>query len=507
LIKEVERSHKNKLHSVNQYLEINRIIYMGNVHLTGYEIAVIGMAGRFPGADNLKEYWNNLKEGIESVSYLDSEELKSIDSSLKDQPNFVNSNGGELTSSSFFDEEFFGYTPSESEIMDPQMRILHECAWEALEDAGYNSQKYKGDIGLFAGASSNFHWEAASYLSDRSKMVGFFSSALLTNKDYLGTRISYKLNLKGQSITIFTACSTSLVAIHMAARSLLTGENDMALAGGASISTRKKEGYLYQEGMIYSSDGHCRPFDENASGTVQGDGVGFVLLKPYDKAIEDKDNIYAVIKGSAVNNDGCDKVGYSAPGINGQINVIKTALHMSEVDTESITYIEAHGTGTKLGDPAEIKALTSAFNTQKRNYCAIGSVKSNIGHLDVAAGVAGFIKAVLAIKNRMIPPSINYSRPNPAINFEQSPFYVNSKLQEWNSSNFPIRAGVSSFGIGGTNAHVVLEESSVVYEKRNTKNNKLLIFSAASQSQLIQHIENTISHIKANQDLNIDDVA
>lgn len=480
---------------------------MNNKHLTGYEIAVIGMAGKFPGANNITEYWDNLKNGVESVSFLDSDELESVESSFKDNPNYVNSKGGKITGSGYFDEEFFGYTPTEAELMDPQVRFLHECAWKALEDAGYNSFDFKGDIGVYAGASSNFYWEAMSYLSDKTKSMGNLMSQLLSDKDYLSTRLAYKLNLKGQSVTLATACSTSLYAIHLAARSLLTGENDMALAGGVSISSRKSKGYLYQEGMINSKDGHCRPFDESATGTVSGEGVGFVLLKSYDRALEDGDNIYALIKGSAANNDGLNKIGFTAPSVQGQSKVIRAAHHMAEVDAESVSYVEAHGTGTALGDPTEINALTEAFNINKTNLCALGSVKSNIGHLDAAAGVASFIKVVLAIKNRQIPKSLNFNKPNPNIAFERTPFYVNTKLQDWQSENNPLRAGVSSFGIGGTNVHMVLEEDMNSVSKNDSDSDKLLLFSANSKEQLDELIEDNMEFFRINSKICLEDAA
>jgi acyl transferase domain-containing protein/acyl carrier protein len=427
---------------------------------TGFEIAVIGMAARFPGAGDIDAYWENLKNGVESITFLTDEELKKakISDDLLEHPNYVKTKGGVLESIEYFDAHFFDYTPGEAKAMDPQVRILHECAWTALEDAGYAPGTYDGSIGIFAGAAPHLEWEILYLLSGNSDQIGDFEAHHFVNRDSLCTAISYKLNLKGPAVLVQTACSTSLVAIHTACRSLLSGECDMALAGGVAVSSRNKTGYMYQEGMVLSPDGHCRAFDVEAKGTAGGQGAGIVVLKPLEDAIDDRDHIYAVIKGSAVNNDGLRRIGYAAPGIDGQAEVIRAALHMAELPPESITYIEAHGTGTLLGDPIEIEALIQAFDTNKKGYCAVGSVKTNIGHLNTASGVAGFIKAVLALKHRLIPPSLFFNTPNPKIDFKNSPFYVNTELKEWKNKTYPLRAGVSSFGIGGTNAHVVLEE-------------------------------------------------
>jgi len=427
---------------------------------TGLEIAVIGMAYRFPGARTIEDLWENLKNGVESISFFSDQELKEagIAPGLLENPNYVKAKAI-LEHIDYFDAAFFDYSPREAEIMDPQMRVFHECTVEALEDAGYDPESYKGTIGMYAGASANFSWEALSVLSGTSRAMGEYVASKLNDKDYLSTRIAYKLNLKGPSVTIHTACSTSLVTIHMACRALLTGECQMALAGGVTIMLPQKGGYIYEEGMILSPDGHCRAFDARAQGIALGSGAGIVALKPLKAAMADGDHIYAHVKGSAINNDGVRKVGFTAPSIEGQAEVIRAALHMGEVDPASIGYVETHGTGTALGDPVEIEALKLAFNTGKKGFCSIGSIKTNFGHLDSAAGVAGFIKAVLALKHRFILPNLHFKTPNPTIDFDNSPFYVSTELSHWKGNGSPLRAGVSSFGIGGTNAHVILEEA------------------------------------------------
>ena len=432
----------------------------------GLEIAVIGMAGRFPGAKNIDQFWDNLKNGVESITFYSKDELQSagVSTGLLNNPNYIMCGGGTLENIEYFDAAFFGYSPVEAELTDPQVRIFHECAWHALENAGYDPYSSDTLIGLYAGASFNLTWEAAAMMSGKSSILGNFTTQLLLDRDYLCTRVSYNLNLKGPSVVVKTACSTSLVAVHMACQSILNGECDMALAGGVTISHIKKEGYMYQEGMILSQDGHCRSFDEHSLGTVSGDGVGAVVLKRLEEAIDDRDNIFAVIKGSAINNDGERKVGFTAPSVDGQCEVICDALQMAGVEPETITYVETHGTGTPVGDPIEIEALKLAFNTPKKHYCRIGSVKTNVGHLDAAAGIAGFIKTILALKHQLIPPSLHFKSPNPRIDFENSPFIVNTGLFAWENNGQPLRAGVSSFGIGGTNAHIVLEEYSKQFE-------------------------------------------
>ncbi|UCH95066.1 MAG: polyketide synthase [Candidatus Aminicenantes bacterium] len=428
---------------------------------TGLEIAVIGMVGRFPAAPDLHRFWDNLKKGVEAIGFYSDEELveAGIDRYLLENPHYVKSGGGVLEDKEYFDASFFGYSNIEAELMDPQVRIFHECAWHALEDAGYDPFSFNGLIGLYAGASFNLYWETLSWLSAKKDILGDFAAWMLIDRDNLCTRVSYNINLKGPSMVVKSACSTSLAAIHIACQAIINGECDMALAGGVTITKLTKAGYFYHEDMIVSPDGHCRPFDAQARGTVGGDGIGIVVLKRLQEAAADGDHIYAVIKSTAINNDGVRKAGYTAPSILGQSEVIDDALHLAAVEPESITYLETHGTGTTVGDPIEIEGLKLTFKTNKKRFCRIGSVKSNIGHLDSAAGIAGFIKTVLALKHALIPPSLHFETPNSKIDFENSPFYVNNQLSPWKRDGYPLRAGVSSFGIGGTNVHVILEEA------------------------------------------------
>jgi acyl transferase domain-containing protein len=363
----------------------------------GLEIAIIGMAGRFPEAQNLEQFWENLKNGVESIHFYQDKELLElgIDEDLIHHPQYVKA-GGKLEGIDLFDAEFFGFNPKEAELLDPQHRLFLECAWEALENAGYDSEKYPGTIGVYGGAGMNGYLFNLYTNPKIRNSVSNYQLFLASEKDFLTTRVSYKLNLSGPSVDIQTACSTSLVAVHLACQSLLSGDCDIALAGGVAIS--KQAGYLYQEEGIYSPDGHCRTFDAQAQGTVGGNGVGIVVLKRLEEALSCGDSIQAIIKGSAINNDGAFKVSYTAPRIDTQAQVIQAAQVMAEVEPETISYIEAHGTGTALGDPIEISALTQAFSagTENKNFCAIASVKPNIGHLDAAAGVAGLIKTILA---------------------------------------------------------------------------------------------------------------
>jgi len=394
--------------------------------------------------------------------------------------------------------------------------LFLECAWEALESAGYSPEKFKGAIGVFGGMSMNTY--VANNLrghEDLMAQVGEYQAMLGNDKDFLTTRVSYKLNLKGPSLNIQTACSTSLVAVCVACQNLLNFECDMALAGAVSVTFPQKKGYLYQEGGIVSPDGHCRAFDEKAAGTVAGEGVGIVVLKRLEEALEDGDVIYAVIKGFAVNNDGSLKVGYTAPGVEGQAEAIATAQAMAGFAPETISYIEAHGTGTPLGDPIEIEGLTKAFRngTEAKRFCAIGSVKSNIGHLDTAAGVAGLIKTALALHHKKLPPSLHFEKANPKIDFANSPFYVNDKLSDWNGDKGPRRAGVSSFGIGGTNAHVVLEEAPEVgvggslEGSTHDRGISLLSLSAKTGSALERAKQNLAEHLKRHPEISLADVA
>jgi amino acid adenylation domain-containing protein len=472
------------------------------------EIAIIGMAGRFPASKDVTEFWSNIERGIESISFFTDEQLQAagVDHRVLGLPNFVRA-GGALENIDLFDASFFGVSPAEARIMDPQQRLFLESAWQAMEDAGYDPERFPGTIGVYAGAGISYY--LLNLYSGRGRNDGLWSfhTLLGNDKDHLATRVSYKLNLKGPSMTVQCGCSTSLVAVHLACQSLLNRECDLALAGGVSVGTRNS-GYFYEEGGIKSPDGHCRAFDAQARGTVFGSGVGIVVLKRLDEAIRDGDNITAVIKGSSVNNDGSGKVGYTAPSISGQAEVIARAQTVSGVEPDTISYIEAHGTGTELGDPIEVAALTEAFRrkTARNGFCALGSVKTNVGHLDAAAGVAGLIKGALCLYHKQIPPSLHFKTPNPAIKFEQTPFYVNTELRDWAADSTPRRAGVSSFGIGGTNAHVLLEESPVCIES-SQRAVYLLVFAAKSQKALDACTANLASFLENHQSINLADVA
>jgi acyl transferase domain-containing protein/acyl carrier protein len=472
-------------------------------------IAIIGMAGRFPGAKNLDKFWQNLRDGVESISSFTDEELiaSGIDPILLSDPNHVKV-GAVLEDIELFDALFFDLNPREAELTDPQHRLFLECAWEALESAGYDSQRCKSRIGAYAGASlSNYY----SFDLNRDQMgsAQCYQTVIGNDKDFLTTRISYKLNLKGPSVTVQTACSTSLVATAIACQSLLNYQCDMALAGGVSVRVPQKTGYLYQEGGTLSPDGHCRTFDAKAKGTTIGNGLGVVVLKRLSEAIADGDCIHAVIKGSAINNDGSRKVGYTAPSVDGQAEAIAEAIMFAEVEPETINYIEAHGTGTALGDPIEIAALSKVFraSTEKKGFCAIGSVKTNIGHLDAAAGIAGLLKTVLVLKHQSIPPTLNFEQPNPQIDFANSPFYVNKTLSEWKVGLSPRRAGVSSLGMGGTNAHVILEEAPALPASSSSRSWQLLVLSAKTESALETATTNLVQHLTQHPELNLADVA
>ena len=473
-------------------------------------IALVGMAGRFPKAANLDQFWGNLCRGVEAISFFSDEELEAARLSVpKGNPSYVKARGI-LEDADLFDAAFFGVNPREAEVMDPQHRVFLECAWEALESAGYDPERYQGAIGVFAGMSMNTY--LAANLASHPELIGLvgqYQVMLGNDKDFLPTRVSYKLNLTGPSLNIQTACSTSLVAVCVACQSLLNYQCDMALAGAVSISFPQKAGYWHREGGIASPDGHCRVFDAKAAGTVPGEGVGIVLLKRLEDALADGDQVYAVIKGFALNNDGAMKIGYTAPSVDGQAEAIALAQALAQIEPETISYLEAHGTGTSLGDPIEIAALTKAFRDGARanGFCAVGSVKSNIGHLDAAAGVAGLIKTALALHHKRLPPSLHFEAPNPKIDFANSPFYVNTTLREWETGRTPRRAGVSSFGIGGTNAHVVLEEAPAREAPESSRANQLLLWSAKSATALDLGTANLAAHLKAHPELNLADAA
>jgi acyl transferase domain-containing protein/acyl carrier protein len=476
------------------------------------DIAIISLAGKFPGAKDIETFWENLKNGIESIANFTDDELlaEGVNPNLLKNPHYVKSSGV-LEDIDLFDADFFDFSPREAAILDPQQRLFLECAWEVIEKAGYNPEIYPGLIGVYAGIGINSYLlNNLIYHRELLESVGEYQVILDSDKDFLPTRVAYKLNLKGPAINIQTACSTSLVAVHLACQSLLGGECDMALAGGVTLRVPHKNGYLYQEGMILSPDGHCRAFDTESKGTVGSNGLGIVLLKRLGNAIADNDQIYAVIKGSAINNDGAVKVGYTAPSIEGQFGVITDALAIADIEPETITYIETHGTGTELGDPIEISALNKVFKpkTSARNFCAIGSLKSNIGHTDTAAGVGGLIKTTLALKHQLIPPSLHFENPNPKIDFDNSPFYVNTQLKPWETiNNNPLRAGVSSFGIGGTNAHAILEQAPQLAPIETLKTAHILLLSAKNETALNQATDNLANHLQTHSHENLADIA
>ena len=473
------------------------------------DIAVIGMAGRFPGAQNLDEFWTNIRDGKESIHFATPEELSGLSAEILNDPGFVPAHGA-LEGVEYFDAQFFGYSAREAETMDPQHRMILECAYEAMESSGYSQDEYDYPVGVFAGAAANKYGDLKGDLF--SSPAEFYQATVGNDRDFLATRISYKLNLQGPSFNVQTACSTSLVAMHLAARSIINGECHMALAGGVSIRLPQKVGYIHQEGMILSPDGHCRPFDADAQGTVSGNGVGMVLLKKLEDARRDGDPIRAIIKATAVNNDGSVKVGFTAPGVEGQKKVIGDALKTANVSPETIDYVETHGTGTPLGDPIEVAALTQAYreHTEKSGYVALGSLKSNVGHLDAAAGVAGVIKTILSLENKQLAPSLNYENPNPQIDFENGPFFVNNSLRDWKKRNHPRRAAVSSFGLGGTNAHAILEEAPVgagARKERESKPAHSLVLSAKTPDALKRRTEDLAEYLEANSNVNLADLA
>ncbi|GAB5404016.1 MAG: hypothetical protein Aurels2KO_22470 [Aureliella sp.] len=490
-------------------------------------IAVIGMAGRFPGASNIREFWDNLAAGRSSIVDIDDADLNlPHNSPLRQNPNLVRRAAG-LENVSGFDAKFFKIYPKEAAVMDPQHRLLLESSWLALEDAGYIPDQIDSRVGVYAGCYMNTYMLAS--LTENPTLVqsladsfhgGDLHTELGNDKDYLATRIAYLLNLRGPAMTIQTACSTSLVAIANACENLRNNQCDFALAGGATLKLPQNRGYLYTDGGMVSPDGVVRTFDADARGTVFGEGVGVVVLRRLSDALRDQDDIYAVIRGCGVNNDGRQKMGYAAPSVDGQAAAISLALDDAGVPAETITYVEAHGTGTSLGDPIEVDALSRAYRrhsqTNTNQYCAIGSVKTNIGHLDVAAGVTGLIKVCLAMRHEQLPPSLNYSRANPNIDFENSPFFVNTQLRPWKPSDQPLRAGLSSFGVGGTNAHVIIEqpqarptkaECSSLGDEKADSSPTLLTWSAASEPAVQEATENLREHLQSDKATSLSDVA
>ncbi len=473
--------------------------------------AIIGMSGRFPGAETVDDFWRNLRDGVESRHVFTDEELaaEGVSRSNLHHPRLVRS-GFMLKDIDKFDADFFGINPREAELLDPQHRLFLETAWVAMENAGYDPDAVAGPIAVFGGATLSGYLNA-NVLKNANvwKTVGVRQGIFGSVPDYMVSRVAYKLNLRGPSYFVQTACSTSLVAVHLACQSLRNGECDMALAGGVSVQIPHAAGYIYEDGGMMSPDGVCRTFDANARGTVFGSGVGLVVLKRLGDAIADRDNIHAIIRGTATNNDGSLKVGFTAPGIAGQAKVISDAMANAGVSPDSISYIEAHGTGTELGDPIEVAALTRAYRTQtdRRGYCALGSVKPNVGHLDAAAGVSSLIKTIMALKHQQLPPTINFDRPNPKIDFESSPFVVNTTLTAWPANGEPRRAGVSSFGFGGNNAHVIVEEAPVPEPANPSRSQQVLVLSARTPTALEAVAGALAKELRRQPDIDIADVA
>ena len=477
-------------------------------------IAIVGLGCRVPGAANPREFWRNLRDGVESVRRLTRDELLDAGMSAADIANPKHVPAAALVADmDLFDAGFFGVPAREAELMDPQHRVFLECAWETLEDAGYDPARFDGAISVFGGGifDSYVTWNLlpAGVFDDKA---GTLQTVLSNEKDYMTARVAYKLNLRGVACNVQTGCSTSLVAVHMACQSLLNFESDLALAGGVAVDVARRQGYYYHEGSVFSPDGHCRAFDANAAGTVFGNGAAIVALKRLEDALEHGDTIRAVILGTAVNNDGSLKVGFTAPSVNGQSQVIAEALAAAGVGPETIGYVEAHGTGTALGDPIEIQAMTKAFAAASRRpgSCLIGSVKTNIGHLDAAAGASGLIKAVLALENRLIPPTLHFTRPNPELELHRTPFRVAAEKTAWTAGTapgVPRRAGVSSFGIGGTNAHAVIEEAPSAPAVAASRPAQLITLSAKSATALEAAARRLSQHFRDNPDVNLADAA
>src|SRR5262245_43804414 len=477
------------------------------------DIAIIGLSCRFPGAASAEEYWKNLCNGVESVTFFSDQELVAagVDPDLVVHPNYVKA-APMLRDVEMFDASFFGYAPKDAALMDPQQRLLLEVSWEAFENAGYDPTSYPGKVGVLSSGGG----VVASYLLAKLHHVDFpgqtaSTSHINNDKDFLSTRVSFKLNLRDPSFTIQSACSSSLVAIHQACQTLRFNECDMMLVGGSVVRVPQVEGYLAEKRNLYSLDGHCRPFDSAGQGTIFGSGVGAVLLKPLQQAISDRDHIFAVIKGTAANNDGSAKISYTAPSLGQQSQAVVDALDLAGVSADSVGYVECHSTGTTVGDPLEIEALTTAFRkgTERKQYCAIGSVKANIGHPEQAAGIAGLIKTALVLHHKRIPPSINYKTPNPRIDFASSPFYVNTTLQDFPLADTPRRAGLNGLGIGGTNTFAVLEEAPPIAAAQNQSPDhfpRLVTLSAKSADALVARVEQLLNWLNDNPDAPIGDL-
>lgn len=479
---------------------------------TGFEIAIVGLACRFPGARSPEAFWAALRDGVETIARFSRDELRArgVPAATLDDPDFVPA-AGVLDDVELFDAAFFGYSPREAQLTDPQHRMFLQCAWEAMEDAGYDGARFDGLAGVFGGCTMNTY--LASVILPRRAAIDFISDQQLmvgNDKDFLTTRVAHKLDLKGVSYTVQSACATSLVAIHVACRSLLAGECDLAIAGAASIRVPQDTGYLYQEGGTSSPDGHCRAFDARAAGSVAGNGVGVVVLRRLDDALAAGDHIYGVIKGSAVTNDGATKAGFAAPTVQGQVRAIEEALQLAHVAGDAVGYVEAHGTGTLLGDPIELSALGEAYRRAGAVATAaipLGSVKTNIGHLDAAAGMSSLTKVLLAFRHEQVPPSLHFERLNPKVEAERLPFFVNTRLHAWPRGPAPRIAAINSIGMGGTNAHVVLQEAPAAAPAVPSPRPQVLPLSARTPAALRSATRRLHDHLRAHRDANLADVA
>lgn len=478
-------------------------------------VAIIGLAGRFPGAPDVDAFWRNIRDGVESITFYSDDELREagVEDAYLASEHYVKA-AAVIEGADLFDARYFNLSPNEAQYIDPQQRLFLECAVEALDNAGCDPDRFEGAIGVYAGSALSFYELEVAFsnfdqLATSDGLQTLFATGVAN--DYLVTRVSYKLNLRGPGLTVQTACSTSLVAVHLACQNLLSGECDVALAGGVSIqSSYKKAGYFYTEGGMVSGDGHCRPFDAEAGGTIFGDGLGIVVLKRLDKALADGDNIRAVIRGTAINNDGSEKLGFTAPGVRGQSAVIIESLAAAGVTPDAIDYVEAHGTGTILGDPIEVAALSQVYKEFAPDLtgCRIGSVKGNVGHLNHASGISGLIKVVMSLENEQLPPSLNYHTPNPNIDFAHSPFHVNVALAAWPRGDRPRRAGINAFGIGGTNAHVIVEEAPPAAPSVGRRRRwSLLPVSSKSAGGREAMLRTHAAHLRAHSDVRIEDVA
>jgi acyl transferase domain-containing protein len=476
-------------------------------------IAVIGMAGRFPGARDVPMFWSNLRRGVESIRSFSEDELLAAGERLENirDPSYVPA-AAPLDDIDQFDAGFFGMSPRDAAVFDPQHRLFLECAWEAFEDAGYVGERIDGAVGVFASCGlSEYMFKNVLANEHIAASVGEWLVRHTGNDtNFLATRVSYELDLHGPSMNVQTACSSTLVAVHLACQSLLGGECDVALAGGAVVAPVQRRGYFYKEGEILSPDGHCRVFEARSAGTVISSACGAVVLKPLANALDDGDHVLAVVRGSAINNDGRAKVGYLAPSVSGQAQVVTEALALAGVDPREVTYIEAHGTGTLIGDPIEIAGLTQAYRlgTDDTQYCAIGSLKSNIGHTGEAAGVAALIKTVLSLQHREIPPSLHFTEPNPQADFPSSPFFVNAALRPWEAGPSGTRiAGITGLGAGGTNAHVLVEEAPAPEPSGPSRSAQLLTVSGRTADAARRAAADLAAHLRATPDVDLADVA